>query len=304
MAHVSVVIFVVAVVAALVRRLVGGRVLSPPLSNRPSRLVSVLFAAPAASDWRDVLWHLVTRAREPRAGLHVHVLLECTEYEEVEQLGNVDSELRAFAQVHLAPRARNRDPARVVRRLARRFVRGDEALVVVLDPRARLVHGWNDLLWDLLEEHDGPDVVLSCPTAVDEGTTATFPTMRARSNGTAARDASRPFKSMARVAVPSVCWCAELTACAPAALRDWPHKSSTLSAVAQTSGRHHVVPAVPVVESGDLEEEFLEAEEGTPNVAVDRAARVGLTPHASDEERIRKFGSSRDAELAVAFATL
>ena len=61
--------------------------------------------------------------------------------------------------------------------------------------------------------------------------------------------------------------------------------------------------AAMVVDADDgLEEEMRREDDGCDGAACGPAERTGLTAGASDAERIRKFGSSRAARLAVAFA--
>ena len=75
--------------------------------------------------------------------------------------------------------------------------------------------------------------------------------------------------------------------------------------MAQTedSRRVHLVPALPLVERNEgLEDDYLDADEGCEGAACSAYERIGLTRDADDAERIRKFGSSRAARLAIEFS--
>lgn len=282
-----------------------------------ARHIRVLFSAPIRETWRESIVHILTQALVPR-NLHVSVLLECTQLSDA-NLGELSSELRPFVRlVHARAPARTSssslpsDPLKRHRRLMRRFVKGDESLVVVLDHRVRLMRGWDAMICTCLEQEEvrnGDDsevpVVLSAPAATRAGVPA-FPTRRRRSDGVhVARGVARAFEGPAAAhALPSVCWCAEFTAGSPAALCDWP-RGETSSAVGLTdhSGRRHVVPALPLLEAdASLEQAYLDADLGCASALYGACERVGLTRDADDAERIRKFGSSRAARLAIEFS--
>lgn len=304
------VVILVAILTQMVQRL-SRRWLAPPSDPSASAAppvgvvahILVLLSVPIRSTWRESIVHMITQAKAPR-NLTFAVLLECTRPSDADLGDDLGSDLRPFARLVHARAPRTLDPVHRHRRLVRRFVEGDESLVVVADHRVRVARGWDEMCYAAL--HDTGRVqqaVLSAPAASRDGTPA-FPTRRRRSDGVhVARDAARRIEGPPSVhAMPSVCWCAEFTAGHPLALRGW---SKERSAVAQTENVHrfHVVPALPLVEEDRrVEEEYLDTDEGCANAPYGPHERIGLTRQADDEERIRKFGSSRAARLAIQFS--
>ena len=300
--HPAVVVLVIAIVTSLAGRAarrLGVATAAPPARLAPrrgTRHVKVLLAAPVRAPWREALLHLLRQAAGP---LRFGVLLECTQPSDA-ALGELESDLRPIARVVHARAPKARDPARRTRRLVRRFVEGDEGLIVLLDYRVRVMPGWDAACAELLR---GSSSILSAPAAAKDGVPA-FPTRRARSGGAVARGAARRFEAPpAALAVPSVCWCAEFTVAKPQTLRAWPSRERGASAVAQSDSQHHLVAALPLVDADDrLEAEYVEADAGHAGAACGAHERVGLTRDADDVERIQKFGGSRAAKLAVAFS--
>ena len=267
--------------------------------------IRVLLSVPVRAPWRDAILHMLSQAYAPR-NLSFGVLLECTQPSDAD-FGEVASDLRAFVRVvHArAPRGDAMDPSKRLRRLVRRFVDGDETWVVVVDHRVRLARGWDEIVAATLRDAGVQDAVLSAPAAACNDRAA-FPTRRRRSDGVRiARNDARLIDAPAALhALPSVCWCAEFTAAHPMVLRRWPKQVSSAVGVAEVADLVHVVPAMPLVDkNAALEEEYLDADEGTAHAAYGPHERVGLSgPQADDAERIRKFGSSRAARLAVEFS--
>ena len=272
--HLAVVLLLVSIVSAILGR-VSTR-LGLVASHTPSVFhghVLVLFVAPVHdAAWRDALWHMLTQAASP-PNVRFGVLLECTSETDLSE--EVDTELRHVARVVHVPRRSHHDPAHRMKRILKRFVKGDEVAVVVADYRVRLAQGWDATVVRLV----GGSRLLTAPAAGHA-----FPTRTADGG----RGASRAFQtSPALASTPSVCWCAEFTAGTPSAFGVRPQK--------------YRVPCLPLVES----DERLEAEcaSAVERVAASKEERVGLSPRSSDAERIRKFGSSRAARLAVEFVT-
>lgn len=332
--HLPVVVLVVAIVTSLVSRVlqrfgVIGRLrddaAAPEAAGATARHVLVCMAAPVREPWRDALLHFLSQAAHPEA-LRFGVLLECTTPRDAE-LGDVDPELRGFVRVvHARARSGDDDPAARVRRLARRFVKGDETLVVLADHRLRLARGWDATVTRILGGETaagGGDtatggggagvaasttVVLSAPAASQEHAGA-FPTLRRSDARGVVRGGSRRFEGSraAPLAVPSVCWCAEFTAARPQVFADrrWPVAGAGY--VTQTRALPDAVFLVPVgplvLADERLEERYADGDRGTS--AATRCAaheRVGLTRDEEDVARIAKFGSANAARLAVEFA--
>jgi hypothetical protein len=311
MLRLPIVLLLIAVVSSLVHRtlrrvgLLAAPTVAPPTVGAPTK---VLLATSVRGPWHEAIVHLLSQAHEPRA-LRFAALLECTRPSDAD-VGELGSDLRPVARLVHA-RARSAHPVHRLRRLARRFVEGDEGLVVVIDARARVVRGWDTLLASALASGSGgrrAAVVLSAPAASTREGVPAFPTRRMNSSGRAARGLARRQEGQpAPVAMPSVCWCAELTAARPAALRAWlsAHPKETTSAVALTEGCavRHRVPAFALVEDDPaLEADCRAADGGSADAACGAHERVGLTHDGGDAQRITKFGSSRAARLAVEFA--
>ena len=199
-----------AVVTALVDRMVGRRAPRPVGRAAPRAVVRVCLSLPVGVDWRDVVLQYIQRATDPRR-LRFSVLLECSEARQA-LLGDADDLFRGRAVVqHVrAPRDPDDHVGRV-RRLVRRCVAGDETLVVLADRRVRAAPGWDETLLALVGQEA---VVLSAPVSAHP---VAFPCLAPVDGGAAAvRAASRPFADASRtVAVPSVCRCLEFVAAAP-----------------------------------------------------------------------------------------
>lgn len=269
----------------------------------PALHIKVLLTARVDDAWRDTVWNVITQSHYPRA-LQFGVLLECTKPSDAD-MSDVEPDLRGLVRVTCAKAGPDpEDVPRRTRRLLRRFVAGDETLIVVMDVRTRVVHAWDVTLADLMR-NEPPDTVLSTPACVKEGRIPSFPTLRKRSTGTVAREKARFFEGpLTTSTVPTVCWCAEFTAARPEALTNWPPAHIGKSALACTTvpGRHFVVPTVSLVEHDEaLEESHLDTEEGT-DAPFGPYERIGLTREKDDTEGIRKFGSSRAAALALEFS--
>lgn len=288
---------------------------SAPLPR--GREVKVLAACDVRDPWLDLAWHLLSTASHPRRVV-LHLLLECSDPSLV-PLAKVDApELRPHVQVSVDAPARARHPARVVRRLAQRFVVGDERLVVVLaDARARTVRGWDARLLQLTRRRKGWEGVVTAPTSDADGT-ARFVALRTRSNGTIARGGSHRFSVAAEDAdgmpvslsphdnlVPTPCWCPELTAASPSFwLRGtWPDprsESFVAQADALTGSVSLALPNVALLAHDEgMEDDLVDHDEGCGSHVLHRREAVGLSRRAADYEKIVKFGSAAAARIAV-----
>lgn len=277
-------------------------------------------------EWEAMAWNALQAARQPNSW-QICVLLECEHDSTRVRATALDSRLlRRNVRVEYTRRRPRRDlPAHIVRRLAKRFVLGDESLVVIVgDVRARFVLGWDHVVVAgarAVPAHG----VLSCPTPDEDTGRARFPTLRLRSTGTVARDTSQPFyrqgdgteggeiphvrermssSKKGVAACPSVCWCPELTVVRPSVLLAWPIVSSSRSAssslVAQADARPHAVLTTPVLEPcPGLEDDLCDTDDGCDRRTLRACETAGLTPRSTDEERILKFGSALRAKLAI-----
>lgn len=286
----------------------------------------VLLAADARDGaWRAAVWGVLSSARTP---VRVGVLIACDAGDDDVELD--DPVLRRHVRVATCKTSASRHPAEVARRLVRKFVdeAEDVALVVLVHARARPLDGWDVRLREAAR--DAPeDAVLTCPTAAADGATARFPCLRKRSNGSAARGASRAFAPVVDGAtvVPATCWCAELACATPAtARRVWasgkaghaepslpaaPHtalpagqsdagQSVTRAFVAHRASARAYVPTAPLLAHDDaLEDDVLDDDDGCAVHPLHRRELVGLTRRASTSERIVKFGSTAASRAAM-----
>ena len=305
-------VFVAAVALALVARLVGGperRFLAAHRAPVDALALRVLVhVPPGGGGWTDLVWNLMTRAARPHA-VQVCVLVDCRSAADARAQRALEAPLRHRVAVEHDVGAAAATPAEARARLLRRFaaVDDDGRPRVLLDRRARVVHGWDATLLALAAELP-PRHALSAPTPAADGAPR-FPTLRRRSTGAIARDASRAFgcEALAPEAVPSVCWCAELVlladgGAAPAWLGEptfVPPASGTAARERGGDAWRHAVPTVALLEHDEaLEEALLDEDEGREGRDLDDGERVGLARRAGERERILKFGSTVRARLA------
>jgi hypothetical protein len=288
--HLATTIFLVALLCSLVSRVMGG-VSGPSRPLLDTVRLKVLVYAPARVS-TEILWEVLTRAQSP-GSVQLCVMVECAE---ARDQWTVDPQLlRHQVRVEHVVRTEAVSPGKALARLMDRFVMGDEECVVFLHPQARLLQGWDRTLTRLMDDLP-PHCVLSVPTADRDGLPR-FPTLRTRSTGALARDTSRSFPEGGSCGtVPSVCWCAELVALRPSTPREWMRAPTFVPA--PDAKEAHVVPTVALLEPDEtLEDAVLDEDEGREGRPLRPCEAIGLTPRATDHERIRKFGSVLEARL-------
>lgn len=244
--------------------------------------VKALFYAPVESNWIEVVWHLFSQASNPQ-NVHVGVLLECTKPSDAELIAPPELQ-HAVTLVHV--NARKLAPGPKHDELLRRFLRGDETVVVLLHRDIRLRHGWDETLVGLRREF--PSTRFTVPASCSHE--PTFPCLAA--DGTRdARDRTFVTKDT-YTAVPSVCVCAEFVAGPPAA---W----------AQSSSFPYLVPTFSMLEVCSEKtwlRIFQDVQSTTTTAAVvSTNERVGLTPRPTEWECVCKYGTVRAAKLAGEF---
>jgi hypothetical protein len=291
--NIAVVIFLISLTSSVLTRTLQRHAPSSRAAvafDERTTLIKVVLAVRATDDWNAILWNAVRAAARPR-GITFGILIECDAIEDAE--GSIDSLLRPSVRVDYDVRVK-RSPAALLRRLVRRFVDGDEAVVVVLHHKATLVSNWDELTLRLATQLDDKRAASAPPGVRGE---ARFPTLRQKSDGRVARETSRSFKTVQKTLVPSVCWCPEVTLARPETLRNWPRD-------AVDDGREHLVPAVPLLEEDrDLEEEMLDDDANFSRAErkVLRCETVGLAASTTDLEGTLKYGSVRAAKMATRF---
>lgn len=305
MLRLPIIVLLVAVAARLVDRLAprgGAPRDAPPAPSRGD--VVLLIACGARDAWREAVEHAVARAEEPRR-VRVHVMVECASLADATANEHVDAHLRPLVRVDHVTMPPSACPLSRLHRMARRAACGDGGRAVYVDVDARLESGWDGTLLDLAARAPA-GTVISAPSA-SRSQTAKYPTLRADGDGGVRRGADRRFVADAPVGmVESVCVCSELCALDGSALRACAVKRYE-SPVALTdelaaAGHKIVVPTAPLVARGAarLHAKATAHDRGCAR-ALHTNERVGLTPGALDVERIAKFGSCRQAKLALKF---
>ena len=248
--------------------------------------------------WREHVTRIITSCATP---VRFSLLLRCNKPEGVNERDAIDSILSPAVHIEIGIRAPSH-PNSLLRHLVRKFVSGDEQLVVFLGSDATPVVHWDQVVRGA-RTVCGDGGVVSCPTASLAGAPR-FPTLRRRSNGTVARNTSEAMKCKddpgSSMVVPSVCWCPEFTVFTGRVAHQWSVKD-TVSYVDQTvqGAPHHVLTRTVLEHSDRVEDDMIDFDEGSSEYVPRDCEFVGLSRHSSGEERIRKYESLFHARLAV-----
>tara|TARA_B110001452_G_scaffold16179_1_gene13269 strand:- start:17842 stop:18642 length:801 start_codon:yes stop_codon:yes gene_type:complete len=260
----------------------------------------ILVCMDASDAWREHVNHIVMRCRNVAT---VNVLLTYGSVEDVPDYDVTDSIFRHLVNIEMGIR-RSRHPSDNLQRLVRRFVTGSEKTVVVLQGGCSL---HDDFARTILEVQQRiPDgAIVSCPTSHITGV-AQFPTLRLRSNGSVARDASKPIHTDSLThnveLVPSVVWCPEMTISNGLLLKRWSKTTSNsfLEHVHRIPEVSHLVPSHPLLaHNARVEDDILDFDEGRDGSTICDAERVGITSASSSNERLVKYGTLFRARVAI-----
>ena len=274
--------------------------LTTQLSRRTSRSVTILVCIDASSPWREYINHVVMRCCNVAS---IHVLLTYRSADEVPEGDVSDPVYRHLVNIDMGIQ-RSHHPSSIFQRLVRRFVTGTERTVVVLQGGCTL---HDDFARTILEVQAQipDDVVVSCPTSHITGV-ARFPTFRVRSNGSVARDESKPFhaNSLQHVVelVPSVVWCPEMTIGNGSLLKRWSQTTSEsfLEHLHSIPDVAHMVPSHPLLaHNARVEDDIIDFDEGLAGYTISLAERVGIRAASSSKERIIKYGTLFKARVAI-----
>ena len=298
--HVSVIIFIISLVSAILfRRRNSHQPLSVSIGGMGS--TKILMLCNITSPWKERAWNILSSLKYSAS---LHILVECSDPTDIPLSRITDSILREYTHVEVGSK-RSHHPCMTTRRLIRRFVTGDERLVIIIHDAVRPIPYWDGIIADLMVD-TSPDTILTCPTTAANGVPR-FPTLRKRSNGSSARNTSLPFVLHDEWHLtPSVCWCPELTAARPEVLMSlWSSSPVTDSYVAQThSGGRHMVPNVGLLHHDTvIEDELIDYDEGSPSHIPTASELIGVTCKASSSERVLKFGSTFGARAAASMQT-
>lgn len=296
---------VVLIVAALMRLVVrpvrGERLTTQTTRVRDtSRPVTILVCMEASDSWREYINHIVMRCRDVAT---VHVLLTYRSADDVPDTDVSDPIYRHLVNIEMGIQ-RSRHPSNNLQRLVRRFVIGSEETVVVLQGGCSLHDDFARTISEVRQRiPDG--AIVSCPTSHTTGM-AQFPTLRVRSNGSVARDVSKPFHANSLQhsveLVPSVTWCPEMTIGNGLLLKRWSQTTSEslLEHVRRIPEVVHLVPSQPLLAHNTrVEDDVLDFDEGLEGYTISDAERVGITATSSSNERMVKYGTLFRARVAI-----
>lgn len=262
--------------------------------------IVILVCMDASDPWREYLNHIVMRSREVAT---VNVLLTYRSSDQVPDHDVADPIYRHLVNIEMGIQ-RSRHPSNVIQRLVRRFVTGSEECVVVMQAGCTLHDDFARTITNVCKQIP-PDGVVSCPTAHATGV-AQFPTLRVRSNGSIARDISRPFNGNGIQhdveLVPSVTWCPEMTISSGPLLKRW--TETTSPSFSEHLKRHpeivHLVPSHPLLSHNTrVEDDVVDFDEGMEGERITEAERVGITTLSSSNERLVKYGTLFRARVAI-----
>lgn len=296
---------VVLIVAALMRLVVrpvrGERLTTQTTRVRDtSRPVTILVCMDASDSWREYINHIVMRCRDVAT---VHVLLTYRSAGDVPDTDVSDPIYRHLVNIEMGIQ-RSRHPSNNLQRLVRRFVIGSEETVVVLQGGCSLHDDFARTISEVRQRiPDG--AIVSCPTSHTTGM-AQFPTLRLRSNGSVARDVSKPFHANSLQhsveLVPSVTWCPEITIGNGLLLKRWSQTTSEslLEHVRRIPEVVHLVASQPLLAHNTrVEDDVLDFDEGLEGYTISDAERVGITTTSSSNERMVKYGTLFRARVAI-----
>lgn len=275
----------------------GGGAASLVMATRADA-IHVITCFDIRDPWREHVTRILTTCTTP---VRFSLLLRCNHPEGVHERDAIDSILSPAVHIEIGIRAPSH-PNALLRYLVRKFVSGDEHLVVFLGSDASPVIHWDNVVRGARAVCESESVI-SCPTAALDGTPR-FPTLRRRSNESVARNTSALMKSKDDPgdahAIPSVCWCPEFTLFTGRVAHQWSSKD-TLSYVDQTmQGAPHLVLTRSVLDHNDrVEDDMIDLDEGSSEYAPKECEFVGISRHSSGEERIRKYESLFHARLVV-----
>ena len=267
---------------------------------RDSRPVTILVCMDATDSWREYINHIVMRCRDVAT---VHVLLTYRSADDVPDTDVSDPIYRHLVNIEMGIQ-RSRHPSNNLRRLVRRFVTGAEKTVVVLQGGCSLHDDFARTILEVIQRiPDG--AIVSCPSSHVTGV-AQFPTLRVRSNGSVARDGSKPFHTNSLQhsveLVPNVTWCPELTIGNGLLLKRWSQTTSEsfLEHVRRIPEVIHMVPSHPLLaHNARVEDDVLDFDEGLQGYTISDAERVGVTAASSSNERMVKYGTLFRARVAI-----
>ena len=301
-----VLVLIVAIVSRLVMRpnTIGRRAASALSVKRgnesTTHSVTLLLCIDSSVAWREYVNHIVMRCRHVAT---LNVLLTYGSAEDVPDYDVTDSIYRHLVHIEMGIR-RSSHPSNNLQRLVRRFVTGSEKTVVVLQGGCNL---HDDFTRTILEvQRRTPDgAIVSCPISHTTGA-AQFPTLRLRSNGSVARDASKPIHNHSLThsmqLVPSVTWCPEMTISNGLLLRRWCQTTSNsfLEHLHRTPDISHLVPSHPLLaHNAHVEDDIIDFDEGLDGYTICDSERVGITASSSSNERLVKYGTLFRARVAI-----
>lgn len=297
--HFSLVVLASAIVSWLVTTL-----LTQPISTPRARWRARVLLAMRASDAAvvDTVSKILHSAHDPLS-VKIDLLLECRCAQDAKGGQMPTPVLRSACRVKHV-RCKPGGHARRLRRLVKHFLSGgdEDDFVLVVDPRAELVDGWDAALAHWMQAcPDGS--LLTAPAVKRQTDDARFPTLKLTEAGDVVRGPSRSFAACQDALVslvPVVCWCPEWTAGRPRTfLHSWP--STTNAASEMPDALKHGTLMAPLAPLATAPDPSVFVREDVPGAigGLANAHLQGLTPDAEEVECIVKFGSVSEANFRI-----
>jgi hypothetical protein len=140
--------------------------------GRHSKLL--LCAHSGDASWESFVWSTLHTARHPRVW-QICVLLECKDEDAPVTVLDPRLRRRNVRVEYSKMKSKASLPVKMTRRLAKRFVLGDENVVVIVnDVRVRLVPEWDEIVLSVFDNGVPRNGVLSCPTPDEQSGRARF----------------------------------------------------------------------------------------------------------------------------------
>lgn len=253
--------------------------------------IKILFRVCSKTDWNSIIWDHISAAAYPEQ-IRFGVLVECESMHDAES--EVDALLRGSTSVEYTVAKGAQSIHRNVHRLCRRFIVGDETIVVVVDWRARFQMSFDAHLIELGKQMDDSTLVSSPSRCTDDK--GHFPCSLRRANRKR-RNGSLPFRNGGLILEPSVCVCTEMMFARPRVLQIW-------SSARDEAVRHVSTPCPLMVDDMDLEQEHIDTDQdvfSSKSSEMQRYENVGIGHPGDRRELVHKFGSVRSGRLAVKF---
>lgn len=250
-------------------------------SHETDTHLKILLRVPSRVDWNNILWQYMKAAGNVRQ-LRFAVLVECLSLSDTETC--VDPLLQSICSVEYVLQIRDLGVDRTVRRLTKRFVVGDETVVVMVDHHIRPRPSYDVGIVALCQKLGTEETVVSVPSRCTGGR-GHFPCL----GDDGRRSGSLPYRTDSPCLVPCVCLCSEFIFGRPSIFKNW----RDCSAFTNVGTPFPLVHDDPQTESHHRDVCEMRA------TSAERCTRVGIVDRNDETERTLKFGSARAGKLAI-----